>query len=340
MRAIVFARPGEFTLADVPDPVPGPRDAIVRVEAVGICGTDLHVLDGEFAPTVFPIVPGHEASGIVVSVGDEVTNVAPGDPVSLDPSFYCGECSFCMAGHANLCENWDGAGAARTDGSTAELVRSPAKNLHRLAPSVDLAMAALIEPLSCAIHGYDLLPRWIGAHYLIYGAGTMGLIMAQLAPRAGAASVSVVDPNPQRLQAAQDVGIELVGSTADDVARPGGWDTVIDCSGAVAAIEDGLKHVRRGGTFQQFGVAAGDAYARFSPFRIYNDEVTMVGSMAVLHSYARAVEMFTAGALNAKPMISHAFALTDYGDAIEAFRAGIGRKIQIRPHSTESVRLL
>ena len=90
MRAIVFSRPGDFSLTEVPDPVPGPRDAVVRVEAVGICGTDLHVLDGEFAPTVFPIVPGHETSGVVVSVGEEVTNVAPGDPVSLDPSFYCG----------------------------------------------------------------------------------------------------------------------------------------------------------------------------------------------------------------------------------------------------------
>jgi 2-desacetyl-2-hydroxyethyl bacteriochlorophyllide A dehydrogenase len=273
VRAIVFSRPGEFSLTEVPDPVPAPREAVVRVEAVGICGTDLHVLDGEFAPTVFPIVPGHETSGVVVSVGEEVTNVAPGDPVSLDPSFYCGECSFCMVGRGNLCENWDGAGVARTDGSTAELVRSPAKNLHRLSSSVDLALAALIEPLSCAIHAYDLLPRWIGAHYLIYGAGTMGLIMAQLAPRAGAASVSVVDPNPRRQQAAREVGIE-------------------------------------------------------------------VGSMAVLHSYARAVEMFAAGALKAKPMVSHAFALADYGDVIEAFRAGTGRKVQIRPQAGESVELL
>ena len=340
MRAIVFAGPGEFSLRELPDPVPGPRDAVVQVEAVGLCGTDLHVLDGEFAPTVFPIIPGHEAAGTVLSVGEQVSNVIPGDPVALDPSFYCGECSFCMTGHGNLCEDWDGAGVARTDGSTAELVLSPAKNLHRLPSSVDLALAALIEPLSCAIHAYDLLPRWIGAHYLIYGAGTMGLIMAQLAPRAGGASVSVVDPNPKRQQAAREVGIELVGSNADDFVRPGGWDTVIDCTGVVQAIEDGLRRVRRGGTFQQFGVAAHDAQASFSPFRIYNDEVTVVGSMAVLHSYARAVEMFAAGALNAKPMISHAFALDDYGEAIEAFRAGIGRKIQIRPQATESLELL
>jgi threonine dehydrogenase-like Zn-dependent dehydrogenase len=119
-----------------------------------------------------------------------------------------------------------------------------------------------------------------------------------------------VDPNPKRRQAARDVGIELIGRNAEEVARSGGWDTVIDCTGAVQAIEDGLKRVRRGGTFQQFGVASNEAQAAFSPFRIYNDEVTVVGSMAVLHSYARAVEMFAAGALNAKPIISHTFALS------------------------------
>ncbi|HZL75360.1 MAG TPA: hypothetical protein VFB83_08285 [Propionibacteriaceae bacterium] len=180
-------------------------------------------------------------------------------------------------------------GVARSDGSTAELVRSPAKNLHRLPSSVDLALAALIEPLSCAIHAYDLLPRLLGAHYLIYGAGTMGLIMAQL---------------------------------------------------AVEAVEDGLHRVRRGGTFQQFGVAPSDAQARFSQFRIYNDELTVVGSMEVLHSYARAMDMFVAGALNAKAMVSHAYALADYGKAIETFRAGTGRKVQIRPHARESMELL
>jgi D-arabinose 1-dehydrogenase-like Zn-dependent alcohol dehydrogenase len=185
VRAIVFEKPGEFSLTEVPDPVSGPREAVVRVEAVGICGTDLHVLDGEFAPTVFPIVPGHEASGVVVSVGEEVTNVAPGvsvgeevtnvapgvsvgeevtnvapgDPVALDPSFYCGECWVCMVGRGNLCENWDGGGVARTDGSAAELVRSPAKNLHCLPSSVDLALAALIERHAFALSDYGMRSR-------------------------------------------------------------------------------------------------------------------------------------------------------------------------------------
>lgn len=339
MRAIVFAEPGSFSLHEVPDPVPGPREVLVRVQAVGICGTDIHVLEGEFEPTVFPIVPGHETSGVVESVGDEVSEFTPGDRVSVDPTLTCGECSFCADGHANLCLRWNGSGVARTNGSVADFQVAPVKNVHHLSDEVDLDLAAMIEPLSCAIRGYDLLPRRMGEHYLVYGAGTMGLMMAQLAPRAGAASVTVVDRKPSRLQAAQEVGVELVATSADEVQRRGGWDVVIDCTGVVAAIEDGLTRVRRGGTFQQFGVAPTDAKASFSPFRIYNDELTVVGSMAVLNSYARAVEMFTAGAIDAKAMVSHAFSLEDYGDALDLFRAGTGRKLQIRPQLASSTEL-
>lgn len=340
MRAIVFAEPGTFSLVEVPDPVPGPREVLVRVEAVGICGTDIHVLDGEFEPTRFPIIPGHETSGIVEAVGDQVSEFVPGDRVSVDPTLTCRECSYCSVGRFNLCEQWNGSGVARTNGSTAELMVSPVRNVHRLPDGVDLALAALIEPLSCAIHGYDLLPRRMGEHYLIYGAGTMGLMMAQLAPRAGAASVSVVDRNPARLEVAQDVGIGQVALSADEFQHAGGWDVVIDCTGAVPAIEDGLTRVRRGGTFQQFGVAATEAAARFSPFRVYNNETTIVGSMAELASYARAVQMFAADALNAERMVSHAYTLKDYGQALEAFRAGSGRKLQIRPQADKSVQLI
>ena len=340
MRAVVFAEPGRWSLENVPEPDVGPRDVLVRVEAVGLCGTDLHVLDGEFAPTVFPIIPGHETSGVVEAVGNEVSEFAPGDRVSVDPTLTCGSCAFCAVGRSNLCENWNGSGVGRTNGSTAEFLLSPVGNVHRLADGVDLALAALIEPLSCAIRGFDLLPRRMGEHYLIYGAGTMGLMMAQLAPRAGAASVTVIDRNPARLDVAKEVGVAELALSADEVARRGGWDVVIDCTGVVAAIEDGLGRVRRGGTFQQFGVAAAEAKATFSPFRVYNDELTITGSMAVLNSYGRAVEMFTAGALNAEAMVSHAFCLDDYGEALEMFRSGSGRKLQIRPQAGDSVELL
>jgi threonine dehydrogenase-like Zn-dependent dehydrogenase len=163
----------------------------------------------------------------------------------------------------------------------------------------------------------------------------MGLLMAQLAPRAGAASVTIVDPNPSRLQAAREVGIQHIFASADEADREL-WDVVIDCTGVIRAIEDGLPRVKAGGTFQHFGVAPAEAKASYSPFRVYRDEVNIIGTMAVLNTFGRAVEMFEAGAINSVPMISHAFTLDDYTDALGMFRKGTGRKLQIRPNETES----
>jgi len=145
--------------------------------------------------------------------------------------------------------------------------------------------------------------------------------------------VSVVDLNTDRLAVASKLGADRVATAADEFDRPQGWEVVIDCTGAVPAIEDGLRRVRRGGSFQVFGVAAAEAAASFSPFRVYNDEITIVGSMAVLHSFGRAVELLATGAIDPATMISHSFGLDDYTRALDAFRAGTGRKLQIIPGS-------
>jgi 2-desacetyl-2-hydroxyethyl bacteriochlorophyllide A dehydrogenase len=313
----------------VPDPSPGRREVVVRVAGCGICGTDLHIADGEFAPTL-PVVPGHEFAGQVVALGADVTEVRVGDQVAVDPSLHCGECYYCRRGRGNLCERWAAIGVS-TAGGAAEFAVAPVANCVRLPESVTPADAALIEPLSCAVRGFDVLAPQLGDHYLIYGAGTMGLMMMELAKRAGAASVSMVDLNPNRLETAKELACTAAVTSADELDRPRGWDVVIDCTGVVAAIEDGLSRVGRGGTFQQFGVAGEDASARFSPFRIYNQEIRIVGSMAVLHSFERAAELFADGALRPEVMISHRMGLEEYPQALEQFRAGVGRKIQVVP---------
>ena len=218
-----------------------------------------------------------------------------------------------------------------TTGGAAEYAAAPVANCVVLPDSVSPADAALIEPLSCAVRGFDVLAPKLGDHYLIYGAGTMGLMMMELAKRAGAASVSMVDLNPARLETAEELGCTATVTSADELERPRGWDVVIDCTGVVAAIEDGLGRVIRGGTFQQFGVANEDATARFSPFRVYNAEIRIVGSMAVLHSFERAAELFADGVLRPEVMISDRKLLEEYPAALEQFRAGVGRKIQVRP---------
>ena len=335
MRAVVFESAGNLTLAERPEPTAGHKEVVIEVAAVGVCGTDTHVFDGEFEGTIFPLVPGHEASGIVVAIGTGVTHVAVGDQVAVNPSTTCGECEYCLTGKSNLCRAWNGLGVVASDGASQERFTAPAANVFKLKPETDVYQAALIEPLACAIRAYDILPRKMSEHYLVYGAGTMGLLMAQLAPRAGAASVTIVDLNKGRLASAREVGIDNAYTSANDAGREK-WDVVIDCTGNIRAIEDGLPRVKAGGTFQHFGVAPAEAMANYSPFRVYRDEISIVGTMAVLNSFGRAVEMFEAGAIKSEPMISHSFSLEDYPQALDMFRKGTGRKLQIRPNDSSS----
>lgn len=343
MRAVVFTSQGELAIEDRPTPEPGFKEILIKTAAVGICGTDTHVLDGEFEGTVFPLVPGHEATGTIVALGEGVNsgvfNFQVGDKVAVNPSTTCGECELCLNGHQNLCPAWNGLGVVASDGAAQELFVAPSKNVYKLREDTDINEAALIEPLACAIRGWDVLPRRIGDHVLVYGAGTMGLLMAQLATRAGAATVTIVDLNETRLATAAECGIDLRFTSADDAGREK-WDVVIDCTGNIRAIEDALTRVKPAGFFQDFGVAPADQTARFSPFRVYRDEISIVGTMAVLNSFGRAVEMFEAGAINAHAMISHSFVLDDYEQALDMFRKGEGRKLQIRPNDTASRVLL
>jgi 2-desacetyl-2-hydroxyethyl bacteriochlorophyllide A dehydrogenase len=331
MRAMVFRGPGQAVIEEHPDPTPGPKDVVMKVKAVGLCGTDLHVLDGEFAPAQYPLVPGHEATGTVSAVGSDVTRFKVGDKVVLNVSVDCGQCQYCDSGRGNLCENWDGVGVAREWGALSEQYLAPEKRFIKLQDSTDLDEAAFIEPLACAVHGFDVLPRKMGSHYLIYGSGTMGLIMAQLARTGGAATVSIIDINTDRLETAKELGFELLAKSADEFDRTK-WDVVIDCTGVIPAIQDGLERVARGGVFQHFGVAASEATATYKPFKIFEDELTIIGSMAVAGSFHRAVELFEGGAINVKPMISHKFKLDQYAEAVEMFRKGQGRKLQIHPN--------
>jgi 2-desacetyl-2-hydroxyethyl bacteriochlorophyllide A dehydrogenase len=332
MKAAVVKSIGEIGIESVDDPTPGPREVVVQVAAVGLCGTDLHILQGEFAPSL-PLIPGHEFAGEVVALGTDVDTVAVGDRVAVDPSLYCFECHYCRLGRNNLCLYWGGIGVT-TSGGAAEFVAVPAANCVRLPESVATADATLIEPLSCAVRGYDVLRSQLGAHVLIYGAGTMGLMMLQLAQRVGATSVDVVDVNADRLTVAARLGSTSTATSADQIERPYGWELVVDATGNERAIQDGIGRVGPGGTFLQFGVADYAARATIEPYRIYNKEITITGSMAVLHSYERAADLFAAGVLDPKVFITDRYPLDQYADAIEAFRSGAGLKTQVLPNAS------
>jgi 2-desacetyl-2-hydroxyethyl bacteriochlorophyllide A dehydrogenase len=329
VKAALIESVGSVTLTTLPDPTPGPREVVVDVAACGLCGTDLHILRGEFAPRL-PVVPGHEFAGEVVGTGSEVTEPAVGDRVAVDPSLYCHECRYCRTGHANLCERWAAIGVS-VAGGAAEYALAPAANCVRLPGHVGLQDAALIEPLSCAVRGYDVLRSTLGARVLIYGSGTMGLMMLELAKRTGASGVDVVDINPERLATAASLGCTGAAQSAEELDRPEGWEIVIDATGNAAAIQDGLGRVAKAGTFLQFGVADYATTATIEPYRIYNREITITGSMAVLHSYERAAELFATGILDPEVFISDRLPLTDYPRALDRFAAGLGRKIVVVP---------
>ena len=175
MKAVVIEKPNEVSVKEVADPTPAADQALIKVEACGICGTDIHVIRGEFAPTRYPIIPGHEFCGEVVAVGREVRNLKVGDFVAVDPSLFDGTCRQCRMGRFNLCEHWNGIGVGSANGACAELVAVPAVNAFRLPADMPRNWGALVEPLSCAVHGLDQVGIRAADDYLIYGAGTMGL---------------------------------------------------------------------------------------------------------------------------------------------------------------------
>jgi 2-desacetyl-2-hydroxyethyl bacteriochlorophyllide A dehydrogenase len=342
VKAAVVTAPGSVEVTTVEDPVPGPGEVVIEVAACGLCGTDLHILQGEFAPTL-PVVPGHEFAGIVAALGAGAaargtggpggpggSGLRVGDRVAADPSLYCHECRYCRAGHNNMCERWRAIGVTEAGGA-AQYVAVPAANCVIVPDSIAIEDATLIEPLSCAVRGYDVLKSQLGAHVLIYGAGTMGLMMLELAKRTGAASVDVVDVNTARLVTARELGCSRAAASADEFDQPLGWSLVIDATGNQHAIQDGLGRVAPAGTFLQFGVANYDARVTIDPYRIYNKEITITGSMAVLHSYERAAELFAAGVLDPRVFITDRLPLDDYAKAIERFRGGAGLKTQVLP---------
>lgn len=332
MRCIQIVKAGEFRLVELPKPQAGPGELVIKVGATGICGTDLHILAGEFPLAPFPLVPGHETAGTIVEIGEGVVGFSLGDRVAMDPSLFCGTCEYCKKNRGNLCSNW-GAIGDTVDGGFAEFVKLPAANAYVMPEEMSFAAGALVEPVSCAVHALDRLDYESGEPVLIYGAGTMGLILAQLLRYAGAGEVSIVDTNEARLRQAETFGFASVGARLTDLSngKARGFSRVIDATGVTSVVQEALVAVAKGGTFLVFGVTPAGEKATFEPFRIYNEEITIIGSMAVLASYERAVHLVADGAVDASKMVTSSYGLDNFAEALEGVRRGVGLKTQINP---------
>ena len=334
MKAVVVHEPGNVRVEEVPKPEVGRKDVLVQVAACGICGTDIHIIDGEFPPTTYPIIIGHEFGGTIVDVGpDVVGGYKPGDRVGVDPTLNCGECYFCQRGQGNLCERWNAIGVGRHPGGFAEFVAVPERSVYLLPEGMDFKTAALIEPISCVVHGFHLLKPQVGESYLIYGAGPMGLQNALLAKFNGARVVGIIDINPSRLEIARSFGFDVLGATLDDVRHvaPRGFDNVIEATGRTKVAEIAIDAVIRRGKLLQFGVCPPGEKAAFDMFKIYNEELSIIGSMAVLNSYGPAIDVLNAGALDAEKMVTHTFPIDQFDEAVATVRRGEGLKVQVAP---------
>ena len=255
MKAVVVTGPGQVEVTDVTDPSPAAGEVVMQVLTAGVCGTDLHIVDGDYIAT-YPIVPGHEFAGRIVAVGQGVVDWKIGQGVTADPNIYCHRCSECRHGLENLCRHAQAVGVTR-HGALAEYVAVAAENCVPIADE-QLAGASLIEPLSCALHGMDVVGVRIAARVLICGAGPMGLMLTSLSRQTSATEVAVIDLNPARLERAARLGASATAPSAAELGRPTGYDVVIDCTGVPAVIEDAIERVAPGGTFLQFGVTAAD----------------------------------------------------------------------------------
>jgi len=335
MRAVVIEAPGQISVQTVPDPEPGPNDVIVRVGACGLCGSDLRILDGKSPIVTFPVVPGHELAGEIAEVGADVRGVRIGDRVAADPSLPCMRCAPCRRGQPNLCRDFGVIGAT-TAGAFAEYVRVPSQNIFLLPDALDYSLAALAEPFACVVHGIERVAPRPGHALLIVGAGAIGLMLLQVALRSGAATVAIAEPHPGRRQAAMRFGATSVHASAAEACgeRGDGFDCVIDATGVPAAIEDGLRAVAAGGTLLLFGVASADEVVAMSPYRIYRDEIRILGSMSVAHAMPAAIALLTSGAVDLDGIVTHTFGLDGFEDAVSLLRSGTTLKAQAMPGQT------
>lgn len=334
MKAAVLEAVKKITIRnDVAEPAIGPRDVLVRARACGICGTDVHIWEGDFFPT-FPLIPGHELAGEVVRIGAEVTDLAPGDRVMVDPTVTCEECHFCMINRQNHCLHWNAVGVTR-DGGFAELVRVPAKNCYRF-ERVSFSEAAFCEPLACVVFGQDRAKVALGSEILIIGGGPIGQLHLQASRANGAASVTVVDKVESKLDLAREHGATdtVIADDALDerlrkIARYG-FDVVIDATGVARVMQESIKYVKNGGKYLVFGVCGPHDKIEISPFEIYRRDLEIVGSFAIRRTYDRAFKLMEHGAVKVGRLLHEAMPIEELPRGLDMMKRGTaGMKLQI-----------
>jgi threonine dehydrogenase-like Zn-dependent dehydrogenase len=335
MKAALFERPGVFNVVKKDLRRLGEGEVLVRVQACGICGTDLHIVDGTSRSTP-PVVLGHEYAGIIEDAGRE-TAFSEGARVAVDPNIPCGNCSYCRRGFVHLCEGLRALGVD-IDGGMAEFCIVPGKQALVLPEDMPATAGALIEPVSCAVHGFDRAGITPGDSVVILGGGTVALIMLQLVRNARPGKIILAEPLEYKREIARRLGVDVVLDPAvEDIAAAVlqhtgvGADVVIECVGKPATMALSLSLARRGGTVEFFGVCPVGITIPVEPNLVYFRELTIVGSYVNPHTFARAAALLEGGTVRSDELMVKEFPLEGVHDAFAALRNGTALKSIIHP---------
>src|SRR3954464_4845748 len=313
MDALLLTDYMKLEMVQMDQPEIGPDDVLIRVRACGICGSDVHGLDGSTGRRIPPLVMGHEAAGVVERAGSNVHDLKRGDRVTFDSTIYCGTCVFCARGDVNLCDNRMVLGVSpgeyRRHGAFAEYVSVPKRITYKLPDSLSFEQAALIEAASVAVHAVNLTPVTLGDRAVVIGSGMIGVLTVQALRAAGCANVIVVDPMESRLQMAIDSGATEVRTSADGLVNA---DVVIECVGANASGQTAIGCVRKGGTVTLVGNVSPKVEIPLQA--VVSRQIRLQGSCASNGEYPAVIELMARGIIRVESLISAVAPLKEGAD--------------------------
>ena len=314
MKALVLTKYRNLEMQELPCPVPAPDEVLIRVQACGICGSDVHGYDGSTGRRIPPLVMGHEAAGVIADLGPSVTGFHIGQRVTFDSTLSCGQCFFCTRGQINLCDARQVLGVScgdyRRAGAFAEFVSVPARILYPLPDSLAFEKAALIEAISVAVHAVDITPIRLNDTAVVVGTGMIGLLTLQAAKLAGCQRIIAVDVDDGRLQVAKNLGAtDTVHAGQQDVAAAikgltsnRGADVAFECVGTSATVLSSIESTRKGGTVTLVGNISPKIEVPLQS--IVTRQIRLQGSCASAGEIPACIDLLASGKIDVTPMLS------------------------------------
>jgi 2-desacetyl-2-hydroxyethyl bacteriochlorophyllide A dehydrogenase len=325
MKALVIEKPGTALIKTVPVPPVGDLAVKIQVKASGICGTDVHIYRGEYLGS-YPVIPGHEFSGVVVETGKKVTRFKTGDHVAIEPNISCDNCHACLNNRQNFCEHWDGVGVT-LPGGMAEYAVVPEKAVFNIG-SLPFLAGAFVEPLSCVLHGVQRARIQMADRVAILGAGPIGILLSKAIQIQGSSDITQLDKNQSRLELARNSGARYTVDSLDELEREG-YDVVVEAAGSSFLMEQSLKYVRKGGTLLWFGVPKRDAAVSLPAFTIFEKGLFILSSYTSVRNSIQAVRLLEAGRIDVSNLVSHQLPLEEFSNGVQTIEQGTDGALKV-----------